>query len=62
MQGALLLGSVGMQFVQTQARRDQFIKFMRLAVGDLVRETTGLVIEWPEGTQPAPEHERAGHG
>ena len=61
MDGAIPLGSVSMRFVETQERRDAFIGFMREAVSDLIEETSGVRPTWPEGTQPAPEHEKAGH-
>lgn len=61
MQGAILLGSVGIHFVETPERRDQFIAFMREAVADIIEETSGTRPRWPEGPQPAPEHEKAGH-
>jgi hypothetical protein len=60
MDGAIPLGSVAMRFVQTPARRDQFIAFMREAVADLIEESTGTRPQWPDPPQRAPEHERSG--
>lgn len=60
MDGAVVLGSVAMRFVQEPARRDQFIAFMREAVADLIEESTGQRPQWPDGPQTAPEHERSG--
>lgn len=61
MEGAIPLGSIRMRFVQSNERRDAFLNFMREAVSDLIEETTGVRPSWPEGVQPAPENERAGH-
>lgn len=63
MEDAIFLGSIAMRFVVgNTARRDAFMAFMREAVADLIEELTGQRPSWPEGEQPAPEHERAGHG
>lgn len=60
--GALHLGSIAMRFiVRDPARKTAFMDLMREAVSDLIREKTGQRPTWPEGVQPAPEHERAGH-
>lgn len=61
MEGAIPLGSIKMRFVQTQERRDAFLNFMREAVTDLIKETMGVDATWPDGVQPAPLNERAGH-
>jgi hypothetical protein len=34
---------------------------MREAVADILEEMTGHRPTWPDGPQPAPQHERAGH-
>jgi hypothetical protein len=60
MDGALVLGSIAMRFVQDPKRRDQFIAIMREAVADVIEESTGTRPQWPEPPQPAPQHERAG--
>jgi hypothetical protein len=31
------------------------------AVGDILEEKTGGRPEWPDGAEPAPEHERGGN-
>jgi hypothetical protein len=63
MEGALFLGSVRMNFVRGHPdRRTAFIALMREAVGDIIEEKMGIQPEWPEGEQPAPEHERGGKG
>jgi hypothetical protein len=49
-----------MRFVQDEERKTAFIALMREAVGDIFEEELGLRPEWPEGVQPAPEHERSG--
>lgn len=61
MEGALLLGSIAMRFVDNEARRTAFMDLMREAVGDVIQEKTGQRPTWPNGPQAAPEHERAGH-
>lgn len=62
MDGALFIGSVAMRFVQDPERKDAFINLMRGAVGDLMFELFGTRPTWPDGVQPAPEHERGGNG
>lgn len=63
MDGAIFLGSIAMRFIEGHPdRKDAFIGFMREAVADLIEELTGQRPSWPDGPQPAPEHERAGHG
>jgi hypothetical protein len=42
-------------------RRDAFLGFMREAVTDIIEEQVGTRPTWPDGPQPAPERERAGH-
>jgi hypothetical protein len=61
MEGAILLGSVAMRFVNTKARRETFMGFMKMAVSDLMQETLGQRPTWPDGPHPAPEREKAGH-
>lgn len=59
MEGAIWLGSIAMRFVQDEKRKNQFIAMMREAVGDIIEEITGQRPSWPDGIQPAPQHERA---
>lgn len=61
MEGAIFLGSIKLQFVQTQERKDAFLGFMRECMSDLMEELFGDRPTWPDGPQPAPEHERSGH-
>lgn len=62
MEGALYLGSIRMQFIVGHPeRRTTFIALMREGVNDIFEEKMGLRAEWPEGEQPAPEHERGGN-
>lgn len=62
MERAILLGSIAMRFVENnEERKNAFLDFMQQAVGDLIKETTGQTATWPNGPQPAPERERAGH-
>lgn len=58
MEGALFLGSIQMRFVEHPKRKTKFMDMMREAVGDLIEEATGIRPQWPDGAQPAPEHER----
>lgn len=63
MEGAILLGSIQMRFVQDSARKDAFMAMMREAVSDILEEATGTRPTWPEPHgQSAPESERSGHG
>ena len=62
MEGAILLGSIQIIFACDENRKLAFIALMREAVGDIIEEVTGQRPTWPDGVQPAPEHERAGHG
>jgi hypothetical protein len=63
MDGAILLGSIAMRFVEMQERKNAFMTLMREAVSDIIEEKTGTRPTWPEPRgQPAPESERSGHG
>lgn len=61
MVGALRIGGVQIALMRTPERRQQFMDCMREIVGDIIQEVTGHRPTWPEGVQPAPESERAGH-
>ena len=61
MEGAILLGSIQMRFVVDQNRKNRFMGMMKDAVSDIIAESTGVRPLWPEGPQPAPQSERAGH-
>jgi len=61
MEGALLLGSIAMRFVENVDRKNAFMAMMRDAVSEVIFEQTGQRPTWPDGVQAAPEHERAGH-
>lgn len=59
---AIFLGSIARRFiVDNPARRATFIKLMQEGVSDLIFESTGMRAAWPDGIQPAPEHERSGN-
>jgi hypothetical protein len=60
MDGAVLLGSIQMRFVQDITRRDLFMALMREAVADILEEITGERPVWPTRPQPAPESEKSG--
>jgi hypothetical protein len=59
MDDAVFLGSIQMQFVQDQDRKDAFMNLMKEAVADILEEKTGERPSW-SGLRSAPEHERAG--
>jgi hypothetical protein len=61
MADAIFLGSIRLQFVEDAERKLVFMALMKEAVGDLLEEKTGERPQWPEGEQPAPEHERGGN-
>ena len=56
MEGALLLGSIRMQFVQDEARKNAFMLLMQEAVGDILEAEVG---ERPAyyNVAPGPAHE-----
>lgn len=58
MKDSLYLGGVQMRFVQSEKRRAEFMGMMKEAVADIIEERTGVRPIWPDGAQPAPEHER----
>lgn len=65
MNGALPLGRIRMTMVEGPLPRHQrnkkgFMDLMREAVSDLIEDSIGVRPQWPDGPQPAPEHERAG--
>jgi hypothetical protein len=60
MEGALFLGSIRLAFVQDPTRKAVFMELMREAVSDIIEDKTGQRPIWPDGEQPAPEHERGG--
>lgn len=62
MEGALLLGQVQMAFTSTPERRQAFMGLMRDAISDIIQDATGNRPSFPDGPEPAPEHERAGTG
>lgn len=57
MDGALMLGSIQLRFVDDPIRRQAFMALMMEAVGDIIEEKTGVRPQW-NVPQPAPEHER----
>jgi hypothetical protein len=59
MEGAIFLGSISMVFVQNKDRKRAFMSFMRECVSDIMEEIFGVRPTWPDGEQPAPEHERS---
>jgi hypothetical protein len=62
MQEPVFLGSIRMgAVVNNPARKQAFMGMMRDVVSDLIEESTGMRPVWNE-PQPAPEHERSGHG
>jgi hypothetical protein len=61
MDGAILIGSIKMQAVVKEHRKEAFIALMRDVFSDLIEDIVGIRPTWPipEG-EPAPEHERSG--
>lgn len=58
MEGAFELGRVLMALVQDRTRKQAFMDLMSSAVGDFLKDATGVQADFI--VQPAPEHERAG--
>jgi hypothetical protein len=62
MEGALLLASIRMAIVsQHPDRKADFMRLVQMVVADIVEATIGERPYYPDGPQPAPDHERAGH-
>ena len=61
MEGALLLGSIRMAFVEDFSAKQIFMALMRDAVSAIIKAQTGIDAAWPDPDGiPAPQHERAG--
>jgi len=59
MKGALILGMIRMKcIIERPERKREFMALMQQAVSDIIEEAFGTRPQWPEGPQPAPEHER----
>lgn len=58
MEGAIYLGSIRLALVKRKDRKRAFIALMRECVSDIMEQTIGTRPTWPDGEQPAPEHER----
>lgn len=62
MRGAILVAKIRFSAVEGKPeRRDAFMAFAREAIGDMIEKKIGVRPSWPDGPQPAPESERAGH-
>ena len=61
MDGAILMGSIAMAFVQREERKQAFMDLMKDIYSDFTEETMGARATYPDEAQPAPEHERSGH-
>ena len=62
MEGALLLASIRMRFVDgNRERKDMFLDLMREAMADMLQEVFHHRPTWNE-PEDAPESERSGHG
>lgn len=59
MEDALLLGSIRLAFVEKQPRKQEFMRLMRNAVADFMRDATGHEVTWGD-PERAPERERSG--
>jgi hypothetical protein len=63
MDKAIFLGSIRVMLVKGHPERGTaFMDMMRDAVAELLKEQLGVMPEWPDGVQLAPEHERGGPG
>ena len=59
---AIHIGSIAMRFVEANKERKQaFMALMQACMTDTCKDVMGVDAEWPDGPQPAPESERAGH-
>jgi hypothetical protein len=61
MKDALLLFSVTRAAANYPGVRDKIVELGRQIVGEIMFEITGARAQWG-GAEPAPEHERSGHG
>jgi hypothetical protein len=59
MKDAMLLGSLHMRLASLEPSKRQFMALMQSAFTVLFKDATGATLAWPEGPQPAPEHERS---
>jgi len=57
MEGAIMLGTIRMRFVQDESHKTAFLGLMREAMGDMLKEIVGERPIW-NPPAPAPEHER----
>jgi hypothetical protein len=62
MEGAVVLGSIAIELVRDEERRERFLDLMRDGVTAILKAKTGVEPLWPNDPQPAPESERSGHG
>jgi hypothetical protein len=58
MDGAVFLGSIALNIVKNESRKQTFIKLMQEGVADIIEEFQGVRPTWPNPPQPAPESER----
>lgn len=62
MEGAKLIGSILLRpSMENDAIKDGFMDLMKAVFNHAVEQTTGHTIDYFD-VQPAPEHERSGHG
>lgn len=59
MEGAILLGSIRMAFVEEPKAKEAFMYMMKACVGMMLEEVTGHKPSWPNPPVSAPEHERS---
>jgi len=60
MEGALELGRVRMSICQNKKIKDATLEHFKMAFAEVFKDATGIKLLWPNGTQSAPEHEKAG--
>ena len=61
MNGAVHLGSIRMTLVNDEGVKAAFLQVMTQAMTVAAKDATGVVLEWPDPPEPAPESERSGH-
>lgn len=58
MDGAIYLGSIRIGLTRRKDRKRAFMALMKECVADMLEQEVGVRPTWPDGEQPAPEHER----
>lgn len=62
MNGAIHLGSIRMSLIEGSPEvKKAFMDTMQQAMTVAAKQSTGVVLDWPNPPEPAPESERGGH-